>query len=330
MPNDEWNEYVKNKKAAEEERYRSRTLENVIRYAVFFKHMSAGYDAAVKKVDELCDSDCAKNWVRKKLIERIRIGIKGELMFYNLLGDRMKLTPTLDAGCAFDFVGNTSQMDEIKLPCQFVRIDVTTNINKKRETELTTCYGQKHWPFLVAHVKYDEKQVDWYDLEWNKIHCSRDAAVSGNIEIGMASEKPSGRFAFMRREVLEQIERRDSLAEALAEIKSRPLKEQKLNDLIEAEARFYSSYKYALNIVPALSCGDYCDFIGEHSGELIRYHVVTDLSDYSTSKKPQIQRLSQAIKYVVAVYDSDAQGFRFYNWDDYHLLADVPENFLEA
>ena len=236
----------------------------------------------------------------------------------------MSLTPTLDAGCAFDFVGMIEDTGIVPEK-GFVRIDATCSISAKKRKENTTCNGQRQWPFRIACIH--GKTVSWYDESASVFLKKTPLPKSHNTdkELSASGHCDNAAFAKVRREVLEQIEFGHSIPCALDyATQVRNVDEAHLKTL-KAHAVFFSAYKYALNIVPALSCGDLCDFIGEHDGELVRYRVLTNTNGYYENERPIIEQFSKAFKYMVALYDYQTRTFKFYDWDSCMLFNDIPD-----
>ena len=299
----------------------SKVLENALRYRAFSTYMSTGFLGAVSRLNKDCNSSFVKSKFSQKCIGRNQRGVEAELRFFDQFRESFILTPTLDAGCSFDFVGKIEDRRISPDNC-FVRINVTTSLNAKREKDPITCRGQRHWPYRFAWIH--AKSVTWHDETLG------DALNKNTLSETQTSKSPYGllcrsnksSFAKVRREILEKVEFGSPLGGVLSIIDR--LSDCKQKSQLVAQTVFFSTYKYALNIVPALSCGDLCDFIGEHDGELVRYRILTNTDGYYEYERPVIEKLSNTVKYMVALYDETARTFKFYDWDHWMLFNDMP------
>lgn len=304
----------------------AKIIENALRYRAVVSYMNGGCKSAASTLNR----DCKNNGINKRISEDrigyIKRGIATELLFYALFGEKLSLTPTLDAGCAFDFVGmmTTANLTQSN---SFVRIDVTRSIEAKRQHEPTTCYGRTCWPFRIAHVCDKAKRVDWYDeIMTGPLFKTSFPQKSSVHRQGMnIAYRKSLSFVKTRREALEAIECAHSLDDALADIRANTRLSNDDRERLCAEAIFFATYKYALNIVPALSCGDLCDFIGEHNGELVRYRILTCTKGYFKNEYPVLEQLSKTFRYKIALFDTQTKMFAFYDWNDWQLFDDMPD-----
>ena len=303
--------------AKENEKMTSKNLENALRFIAFSKLGCLSCENAFQFVRSCRQSKCVSNVLDSGVVSSILSGVRGELYFFVAFQDRLKLTPTLDAGCAYDFVGEVKAGEKLlqKINGRFVRIDVTTNIETKREKGLTVCNGQTKWPFLVAHVRLQGMCIDWYDEAMTCVLDSWPFDVSSTPIMAYAEHLDNDlvMYAKLRRMSLEPIETNQGCC-----FVSNPFATfgtHKFDRMLDAHLAFFSSYKYALNIVPALSYGDLCDFIGEHDGELVRYRVLTSLDGYYEKERLVIEQLSKNIKYMIALYDAQTKMFKFFDWD---------------
>ena len=320
MTNEEWKQYLKEKEMVE----RSKTIQNVLRYRAYVAFMSGGCKAAIAKLNNDCKHSAIRSRLSQDSIGKIKRGIAAELLFYKRFERIISLTPTLDAGCAFDFVGVVSDSG-IASGNGFIRIDATRSMFEKRKKETTTCRGQSQWPFRFAHIQ--KKSVTWYDEKAKQALKESPWPNCHGDDNGYSVPPPpeGAAFANARRLILEQIEFEHSLHCAIAEIAKIRYLDESLLKRLEAHAVFFASYKYALNIVPALSCGDLCDFIGEHNGELVRYRVLESTEGYFENERPVLAELSKSFKYMVALYDATTRSFEFYDWDHWKLFDDIPD-----
>ena len=325
MIDEDWNEYNKEKQEMEEKRMTSKTIENALRYHAFVKWLSDGCEASLAELERICKKPCLQKSLSVDEIGKIQRGIVAEVKFYSLFREELLLTPTLDAGCAFDFVGVEKQQQGERL----VRIDVTRDIKCKQNWKRPIGYGQTRWPFRIAHFLDNKKCVDWYDEKvqiplYSSAFLEKECAP---CVPGMKIFAENAWFSKARREVLEKIECRHSLDKALDEaldvVENSGLNKGNKERLC-IEAIFFATYKYALNIVPALSYGDLCDFIGEHDGELVRYRVLITADRYYEEERPWLEQLSKTFKYKVALFDARTKLFLFYDWNNPKLTEENP------
>lgn len=325
MTDEEWEEYNKEKQKMDAKRMNSKTIENALRYHAFAKWLSDGCEAALAELERICKKSCPQKSLSVDEIGKIQRGIVAEIKFYSLFREELLLTPTLDAGCAFDFVGVEKQPQGER----FVRIDVTRSIKCKQDWERTTGYGQTRWPFRIAHFLDNKNRVDWYEEkgETPLYSTSFQETECASFAQGMKIVAKNAWFSKVRREVLEKIECRHSLDKALDEaldVAEKSGLDKDDRERLRVEALFFATYKYALNIVPALSYGDLCDFIGEHDGELVRYRVLITADRYYEEERPRLEQLSKTFKYKVALFDARTKLFLFYNWDNQRLTEENP------
>ena len=326
MTNREWQIFQKNKAKEEKIRRQSKCVGNALRYLAFAEYNRNGLESAkgiLKGQIENIRSDRID--IGDKGIDNIRKGLIAELEFFDSCRICLNLCPTLDAGCAFDFVGEVldcKSFDALNFGGRFIRIDVTTSIECKRNREIISCRGQKHWPLLFAYV-HDSK-VDWYSEKMDVPLLSKPLKLDDTTS-NVYSESQGVAFARYRRECLERIEFGDKPDDVVREIPNTDQIKPEERKSLEAQSVFFVTYKYALNIVPALSCGDMCDFIGEHDGELVRYKVLMDTNKYDEDEYPVFKQLSKEFRYKVALFNARTRMFDFYDWDDCHLFDDVPD-----
>lgn len=299
----------------------SKTIENAIRFASFKKYYLEGFDAA----SDLCDKLCAKECVTK-LIDNsaalIARGVKGELNFFNRYGLELNLTPTLDAGCAYDFVGDC---EHIIKGSRFLCIDVTTNSDVKR----TNAYMKEinyGWPLVYAEVTMDSPSVKMYDDGFNEINCDKvlNAQKQSERQI-QPCQIYSVKDAWYRRKYLEMIELGYTLKESIDLLLMDEDVSPEQKKMIETHLKFFKVYRFAFHLVPGLSCGDMADFIGEHEGRLVRFRVLPDIKDSSLGQFLAVQAALKTHAYRFVSYDGKTDLFTFHSNSDYRLLNDEEE-----
>lgn len=334
MTNKEWQSLQKNKAKEEKIRRQSKCVGNALRYLAFVEYNRNGLERAKeileKKIENIKANSRDRIDIKDEDMGKILKGIIAELDFFHSYWNCLNLCPTLDAGCAYDFVGRVPDCTDfaaLGFGGRFIRIDVTTSIDCKRDREVISWRGQKHWPLLFAYI-HDGK-VDWYnEMLDNKLQSTPLKDDKGTFKGNQKSGNQKSHhvaFARHRRECLEQIEFGGKLDEVVREISNTDRITQEERKVIEAQSIFFAIYKYALNIVPALSCEDMSDFIGEHDGDLVRYKVLMDTNKYYEDECPVFKQLSKKFRYKVALYNAQTKMFDFYDWDDWHLFDDVPD-----
>lgn len=329
MSNEEWKKLQDEKSRLESIRMASKRIENALRHVVFSYYTTEGKDRALAKLDSLVGKSGLSEKITEKNVNNIEAGIKGELCFFDSFRDRFHLVPTLDAGCSFDFIGMIDDGDQLResFGGRFVRIDVTTNIEEKKKREVVSCFGQKQWPYVFAHVRSKDKKLDFYDEKFGLIGDSQTLNCSVGAECEGALRSLDVRYQCVRREMFDGVQTHEAASVADCkipeEVSSKLSVEQQR--ALNAQAVFFSQYRYALNIVPALETGEFTDFIGEHDGELVRYLILTSLKDYCDKIRPSMEKLSKGSRYKIALFDEGSQMFRFFDWDHWRLLDDMPD-----
>lgn len=335
MTTEEWKKLQDERFRFKNIRIASKRIENALRYIVFSYYSTEGRDKALEKLDSLVGNASFVEKITEKNVNNIKVGIKGELIFFDSFRDRFHLVPTLDAGCLFDFIGMIDDGDQLRnsFGGRFVRIDVTTNIEEKKKREVVSCFGQKQWPYVFAHVRINDKKLDFYDEKFGSIGGSQPLNCSAGAVYDGTSKVLNVRYQCVRRELLEFIQTHERATihdcSFLNEVSDKLCAEQKKK--LFAQAVFFLQYGYALNIVPALEMGEFTDFIGEHDGELVRYMILISLNDYYEKIRSSIEKLSHMVqyKYKIALYDEGTKTFKFFDGNDCNLFNDIPEDFGE-
>lgn len=329
MTNEEWKRFQDNKARAENIRMMSKRVENALRHVVFSYYSTEGIDKALEKLDSFVGNTNLSKKITEDNVRNIRVGLKGELSFFDSFRDRFHLVPTLDAGCSFDFIGMIDDDDPLRRSFggRFVRIDATTNIDEKKKREVVSCFGQKQWPYVFAHVKSEDKKLDLLDEKFISIGDSQPLNCSAGAMCEGSSKSLNVQYQCVRREMLERIQMHGDATITDCKI-SDDVSERLQTDqqkMLYAQAVFFLQYRYALNVVPALEMGEFTDFIGEHDGELVRYLILTSIKDYCAKIRPSMEKLSKGRRYKIALFDESAKTFRFYEWDHWYLLDDMPD-----
>ena len=101
--------------------------------------------------------------IKSKLEYTSYIGLKEELFFYGVEGDKLQLTPTLDVGDCCDFTGKIGE--------EICRIDVTTNLSFKNleKYEKLQKRGQKYFFALMDYKK--NKLIDLIPINFKFCRC---------------------------------------------------------------------------------------------------------------------------------------------------------------
>ena len=328
MTNREWQKLQETKVKEEKVRGQSKCVGNALRYLAFVEYNRNGLVSATgilkRQIEDIKVNNSGRIDIDDEEIDKICKGLIAELEFFDSCRICLNLCPTLDAGCAFDFVGEVPDckgFPALGFGGRFIRIDVTTSIECKREKEIISCRGQKHWPLLFAHVHGGK--VDWYSEKLDVPLLGKPLKLDDTTSNGHTKSHHVA-FARYRRESLERIEFGDKLDEVVREIPNTDKITLEECKILEAQSVFFATFKYALNIVPALSCEDMCDFIGEHDGKLVRYRVLVDTKKYDEDEYPVFKQLSKELRYKVALFNARTRMFDFYDWDDWHLFDDVP------
>ncbi len=331
MTNEEWTNFRNANKARERMEMHSKIIENILRYRAYIAFRQLG----MKSVEELLARNIERIMKRGVLdsvsLNKHRNGIRAEIAFYHSFRFRLGLCPTLDAGCSFDLVGKVSKDPEfspLRFGGDFIKIDVTTSLYYKRKNKSQSSGGPDHWPRLFAHVH--DNFIDWYDdqLKNRILRIPVSAEKTPSSDVFRMGETSRSVFVRHRRETLELVEHRQSLDAVLSTIHRLNVLTDEERHHLEVHARFFMLYKYALNLIPALSCGDLCDFVGEHNGDIVRYKILTDINRYYEREYPVIQQLADGAKYKVVVFDEHTGCFEFYDWYDGRLIED-PADYCE-
>lgn len=328
MSNEEWKKLQDEKICSENIRIVSKRVENALRHIVFSYYSTEGKDKALEKLDSFVSNTNLATKITGENVNNIEAGIKGELSFFDSFRDRFHLVPTLDAGCSFDFIGMIDDGDPLRRSFggRFVRIDATTNIEEKKKREVVSCFGQKQWPYVFAHVRSKDKKLDFYDEKFGLIGDSQTLDCSVGAECEGALRSLDVRYQCVRREMLEGVQTHEAASVADCKIPEEVSGKLSVEQqgALNAQAVFFSQYRYALNIVPALEAGEFTDFIGEHDGELVRYLILTSIKDYCVTIRPSMEKLSKGWRYKIVLFDESTKVFRFFDWDHWYLMDDMP------
>ena len=331
MTNEEWTNFQNAQQERKRMEWRSKIIENILRYRAYIAFRQLG----MKSVEELLARNIERIMKRGVLdsvsLNKHRNGIRAEITFYNSFRSRLGLCPTLDAGCSFDFVGKVSEDPEfspLRFGGNYIKIDVTTSLRHKRNNTSQSSGGPNHWPRLFARVQ--DNYIDWYDEQLNDVILRssvlpEESPSSDALRMGETSRNVFVRY---RRETLELVEHRQSLDTVLSMIHRLNVLTDEERHHLEVHARFFMLYKYALNLIPALSCGDLCDFVGEHNGDIVRYKILASVNRYYEREYPVLQQLTDGAKYKVVVFDEHTGCFEFYDWYDGRLIED-PADYCE-
>lgn len=248
----------------------SRDHENLIRYIAYCLMAKLGLRKTVEwLMDETQQmSYSASAGLSKKQIRQNCRGIQAELKFFCAESRRLFLVPTLDAGCQFDLVGTKG--GEIKC------YDVTTAIGIKRHANNRVYYGDCKWPVLVADVK--GQKVRFYESTSTGLSTSPISSDTMKVDekhFGKAEVKLDQQSVdfFKKRHAMFSRYSSQSMSLDKLVLEIRQCCPGDVGDMLCAHLYFYSTYKYALNLVPTLSYGDAIDFVGQHNGVLERYHI---------------------------------------------------------
>ena len=88
--------------------------------------------------------------------------------------------------------------------------------------------------------------------------------------------------------------------------------------LLAAHLRFYTAYRQVLKLIPTLSCGDCTDFVGEESGKMVRYFVLTDAKGYGDKYQLYFDSMRGRRELCkTVVFSPWNQLFNFYSSNNY-------------
>ena len=293
----------------------------VIRYYVFCYANSYGIDCALNELETF---NKLKGVAGLTSQEKgfIYIGVKRELEFFKRYQHALHLVPTLDAGCAFDVVGQVKS--------HFVCMDVTQNIEHKKEKDVAqNMKVPLGWHKRFAEVKNDSIQFfDEYYKECRKNRTLRTMTSTRKVSL-QKQFKPDINFFLSRHVWLNYLEIGKPISLAMEGLISTKGISRYQLELLIAHLRFYAYYRDVLKLVPTLSCGDCTDFVGEISGEMIHYFVLTDTKDYHKNYSKYLEARHKAgDRYEVAVYSMFDQTFQIFKFNEYHNIEpnfDIPK-----
>ena len=281
---------------------RSRVFENVLRYYIFCYSSAFGAEKALELLDEYRQLPQFTELVGSEADGiNIYCGVKSELEFYRTFMVKLKLVPTLDAGCAFDMVGQLKQC--------FLCIDVTRNIRNKSSAEnMNVPLG---WKKLFAETK--GKSTQFYDENCDRCGKPKMTAKCPK-EILRKKFSYDIEFFVVRHIWINYIEFNRPICLAVKGLlPTNSIRKSQVTRLV-AHLQFYLTYREKLKLVPALSCDDCTDFVGETNGKMVRYLVLEDTNGYNDKYVGFLKEMSDAgIFYEVAVYSCMEQIFSFYN-----------------
>lgn len=94
----------------------------------------------------------------KKITPNLKAGLKGEIIFYDLYKDELKLDALLDAGVKADFMGIQN--------CKPVNYDVTTNLKYKDIENYREAMQRKNKLYSIALVNLKSEEVEFFPLKF--------------------------------------------------------------------------------------------------------------------------------------------------------------------
>lgn len=282
--------------------------ENEVRYLTFALYNARGLRWAAEFLSAVRRKCSAKIGVER--INRNCNGIEKEIEFYASLQYECRLIPTLDAGCHFDFVGILND--------RIMGVDATKSLSSKIDADKTpVVYGELEWPICVAHVK--EKYVDFHSVDGSGIskdvfRCENMTGADGKIRDAAHRLKLQGYDLHKGLSVFRG--RQHWLRLAYSQNDLEKLRHELVcaagigyseKELLLAHMAFFNQYRFAYNLVPALSYGDGIDFVGEYAGKMICFGImikgVGSVEDFKT--------LSTAERFRIVIYDAINRTFEF-------------------
>jgi len=290
---------------------RAKVIENVVRYLAMLHLHIRSYDYAIKQLKQFETNSKLLFWLDndRLRLQNICLGVACELRFYCRFWRILNLVPTLDAGCAFDFVGRTPKN-------AFLRIDVTHNIECKKQKDADQLFGgPSGWRKLFAQV--NDEGCRLYN---EKFKPTKPVHLSSSIDAKMFKAPSCGwdlEYFVARHRWLRFVELGGAENLVLAELATAQRFVSVSSGMLYAQAMFYIRYRQILNLVPALSCGDRTDFVGESEGQVVRYYVLTETQGYGEKCSGYLaRRTKNGFRYKVVVFNGLTCEFRFHDVDD--------------
>lgn len=252
----------------------SKRHENLMRFVAFSLLAETGLNFVSAWLDDIKKQQkypCSRGLPIEQL-RRNCSGILAEVRFFCSRRNELRLVPTLDAGCQFDFLG----VSDGRITCY----DVTTSVESKRNSNVPVAYGDLKWPVVIAHVfgerirYYSVSPVGVSDSPTRSEEMAFDCSAE-LINPGSKIDNAMLRIFTERHDMFYRLmTHNDSLDNLLK--RNEGLESDSSQRLLMAHLKFFHTYRYALNLLPALSYGDGIDFVGQHGSQMAFYHLLLD------------------------------------------------------
>lgn len=289
---------------------RSKLIENLVRFNVMCQLHTGSFVSAHNLLKRLQTDDQLVSWLdndKGRLLD-ICLGVKCELEFYVCFWKCFGLVPTLDAGCAFDFVAKSKK--------SILRIDVTHNVDTKESNDSAANFGgPSSWKIVFAEVK--DGSIRLLSAKYKPSKTVKMGATTMSDFVPNKNQGFNCEYFIARHRWLNFIEHGKSEAAALAAISTAQTFYSVPRGMLYAQMLFYIRFRYLLKLVPALSCGDMTDFVGESDGQIVRYLILIETKNYVEHIFPYLQKRKVfGFNYKIAVFDILLREFQFYDSDD--------------